>query len=82
MSLHIGYAVTSDVAGLFLHVGYSVVEQNLIEGHSHVNFQLESVKSKLASLLNDDSAEQVDIPLQLHRQKGFRVHKPPLRNYL
>lgn len=52
--------------GLFIHMGYSIVEQYLIEGHSSVNFQLDRIKSKLSALLNEDSAEQF-CRLSLHQ---------------
>jgi len=47
------------VAGLFLHVGYSVKDQHLIEANTPVSFRANSVADKLGTLLNEDSAEQV-----------------------
>ena len=46
-------------AGLFLHVGYSVKDQHVIEANTPVTFRAESVADKLGTLLNEDSAEQV-----------------------
>jgi len=46
-------------AGLFLHVGYSVKDQHLIEANTPVSFRADSVADKLGTLLNEDSAEQV-----------------------
>ena len=47
------------VAGFFLHVGYSIADQYLVEGHSALSFQPWNVADKLAALINADSAEQV-----------------------
>jgi len=47
------------VAGLFLHVGYSVNDQHVIEANTPVLFRVDSVAGKLGTLLNEDSAEQV-----------------------
>ncbi|KAK2188081.1 hypothetical protein NP493_144g02022 [Ridgeia piscesae] len=44
--------------GLFLHVGYSIADQYLVEGHSGLSFQPWDVADKLAALINGDSAEQ------------------------
>jgi len=46
-------------AGLFLHVGYSVKDQRVIEANTPVLFRVDSVSDKLGTLLNEDSAEQV-----------------------
>jgi len=46
-------------AGLFLHVGYSVNDQRVIEANTAVSFRADSVADKLGTLLNEDSAEQV-----------------------
>ena len=46
-------------AGLFLHVGYSVGDLYLVEGHSNIHFEPTDVAAKLGALLNGDSAEQV-----------------------
>jgi len=46
-------------AGLFLHVGYSVKDQHIIEANTPVSFRVDNVANKLATLLNEDSAEQV-----------------------
>ncbi|ELT91888.1 hypothetical protein CAPTEDRAFT_228689 [Capitella teleta] len=51
--------------GLFLHVGYSVSDQNLIESNVPVIFEPAEVQDKLATLLNGDSAQQF-CRLQLH----------------
>lgn len=52
-------------AGLFLHVGYSLTEQQLIETNSPVRLTPTSVATKLATLLNQDSASQVRFVLHL-----------------
>jgi len=46
-------------AGLFLHVGYSVKDQHVIEANTPVLFRADSIADKLGTLLNEDSAEQV-----------------------
>jgi len=44
---------------VFLHVGYSVQDQHVIEANTAVTFRADSVADKLGTLLNEDSAEQV-----------------------
>jgi len=53
------YFVWIVTAGLFLHVGYSVQDQYVIEANTAVTFRADSVADKLGTLLNEDSAEQV-----------------------
>ena len=62
LNVHILTAlVYCTVLGLFLHVGYSLTERYFLEKHSSLRFRVDSVRSKLAALLNGDSAEQVNI---------------------
>ena len=42
-----------------MHVGYSVGDLYLVEGHSIVRFDPENVAAKLHALINGDTAQQV-----------------------
>ena len=59
MSIEACFLFAVYTAGLFLHVGYSVNDQRVIEANTAVSFRADSVADKLGTLLNEDSAEQV-----------------------
>ena len=46
---------------MFLQVGYSLKDTDLIKSNSDVVFSPEQVANKLGAMLNSDSAEQVCI---------------------
>lgn len=45
--------------GLFMHLGYSITEQHLLETESSMSLEKGRLSFKLAALLNQDSAQQV-----------------------
>ncbi len=47
------------LAGLFLHVGYSVNDRYLLEDNTILKFNYGQITEKLSALLNGDAAEQV-----------------------
>ena len=57
--MHASYAYHRLVSGLYLHVGYSITDRELLEGHSTMKFDLNSINRKLGALINGDPAEQV-----------------------
>ena len=46
-----------DFAGLFLHLGLSIVEQVLIESNSPTHFHIDSVRAKLSALLHNNTPQ-------------------------
>ncbi len=49
------------LAGLFLHVGYSVNDRYLLEDNTILKFNYGQITEKLSALLNGDAAEQVSM---------------------
>ncbi len=47
------------LAGLFLHVGYSVNDRYLLEDNTILKFNYGQITEKLSAFLNGDAAEQV-----------------------
>ena len=72
------YFVWIVTAGLFLHVGYSVQDQYVIEANTAVTFRADSVADKLGTLLNEDSAEQVWHPANTNEYIHPRSRKTAL----
>ena len=54
------------VEGLFLHTGYSLVEQYIINRHSPARFNTNNVQQKLTSLLNISHKQQQVTPHSQH----------------
>ena len=48
-----------------MHIGYSVGDLYLVEGHSHLRFDANNVAAKLGALVNGDTAQQVSSSLGL-----------------